>query len=151
MRPSQVGSRIFSDHERIRATVVEVDTIVKQILAGDEHLARRLRERGRYLYKQLGRHLDLEDDILIGALRDIGKAGTQLAHDIELEHREQRALLTYLLERLEDAVNPPILLVRDFLGFTSLLRDDMKAEETHLLAIGLLRDDVETAGSGSLR
>jgi hypothetical protein len=66
-----------------------------------------------------------------------------------VEHREQRELLTYLLERLEDAANQPILLVRDFLGFTSLLRDDMKAEETHLLSIGLLHDDVESVGPGT--
>ena len=147
MRPNEVGKRILSDHERIRETVVEVDAIVEQILAGDEHFSQSLRERGRYLYMQLCRHLDLEDGILIRALHDIGKFGTELADDIEVEHREQRELLTYLLERLEDAANPPILLVRDFLGFTSLLRDDMKAEEAHLLSIGLLRDDIETVGS----
>ncbi len=143
MRPSEVRRQILSDHELILATVSEVDTIANRILAGEDQLSRSLRERGKYLYMTLCRHLDLEDAILIDALRDIGSFGTQRADDLQVEHREQRELLTYLLQRLEDATQPLILLVHDFLGFTSLLRDDMKAEETHLLNAELLRDDVE--------
>jgi hemerythrin-like domain-containing protein len=147
MRPSEVRRRILSDHELIRAAVSELDSIADRILAGEEHLSGRLRERGKHLYLKLCDHLDLEDAILVRALRDVGNVGAQRADDLEVEHREQRELLTYLVGRLEDSTHPPILLVRDFLGYTSLLRDDMKAEEANLLNFGLLRNDAEAVGT----
>ncbi len=141
MRGSEVRRRILADHQLIRTTASEVETIADRILAGEEHLSLKLRERGQHLYTRLCRHLDLEDAILVSALRDVGEF--EPADDLEVEHREQRELLIYLLERLGDEAQPLMLLVRDFLGFTSLLRDDMMAEEANLLSDGLLRDDLE--------
>jgi hemerythrin-like domain-containing protein len=101
-----------------------------------------LRERGTALYEQLCGHLDLEDVVLAGALRETGGWGEERAEELEIEHSEQRELLAYLLQRLDDSSQPATLLVEDLIQFTALLRDDMKREERDLLSEKLLRDDV---------
>ncbi len=98
------------------------------------------RERGQHLYTKVCLHFDLEDAILVSALRDVGKF--EPAGDVEVEHHERRELLIYLLERLGDEAQPLVLLVRDLLGFTSI-RDDMMAEAADLLSDRLFRDDLE--------
>ncbi len=50
------------------------------------------------------------------------------------DHREQRELLSYVLQRLRDASRPPVVLARDLLAFVELLRHDMADEERALLS-----------------
>ena len=140
MRPSEVRQRILDDHRLIKMMVSEVRDLALRIQAGDEYLSGRLRERARNFYERFCRHIDLEDVILVGALRDAG--GEERAEELRNEHREQREVLTYLLERLLDPTQPQILMVVDLLNFTAWLRDDMRHEEEMILHGDLLRDDV---------
>jgi hemerythrin-like domain-containing protein len=142
MRPSEVRERILIDHQRIRGLVAEVEALAERVRAGRVELCSKLRERGTALYEQLCRHLDLEDVVLAGALRKVDAWGEERAEELEIEHSEQRELLAYLLQRLDDSSQPATLLVEDLIQFTALLRDDMKREERDLLSEELLRDDV---------
>ena len=142
MRPSEVKQRILNDHQLIKIMVSEVRNLALRIQAGEEYLSGRLRERGQDLYERFCRHIDLEDVILVGALRDADAGGEQRAEELRNEHREQREVLTYLLERLLDPTQPQILMVVDLLNFTAWLLDDMRHEEEMILHGDLLRDDV---------
>ena len=142
MRPSEVRQRILNDHQVIKIMVSEVRDLALRIQVGEEHLSARLRECGQNLYERFCQHIDLEDAILIGALRDVDAWGEERADELRNEHQEQREVLTYLLERLLDASQPQTLMVNDLLNFTAWLRDDMRHEEEMILHEDLLRDDV---------
>jgi hypothetical protein len=142
MRPSEVRQRILDDHQLIKIMVSEIRDLALRIQTGEEFLAGRLRERGRNLFEQFCHHIDLEDVILIGALRDADAWGEERADELRNEHREQREVLGYLLERLIDPTQPQILMLHDLLNFTAWLGEDMKHEEETFLREDLLRDDV---------
>lgn len=142
MRPSEVRRRILSEHEQLRLLIAEVDALAERVHSGDVEQASRLREQGCELHRQLCLHLDLEDAILVRALREVDAWGEARAEELATEHRDQRELLAYLVQRLEDTTRPPTLLVQDLLHFTALLRDDMTREEREVLDEELLRDDV---------
>ncbi len=140
MRPSEVRQRILNDHRLIKIMVSEVRDLALRIQAGEEYPSGRLRERGRNLYERLCRHIDFEDGILIGPLRDADAWGEERAEELRNEHREQREVLTYLLERLLDPNQSQILIVHDLLNFTAWLRDDMRHQEETILHEDLLLD-----------
>ncbi len=142
MQPSEVRQRIINDHRLIKIMVSEIRDLALRTQAGESYLAGKLRERARNLYECFCRHIDLEDVILVDALRDADAWGEERAEALRSEHREQREVLTYLLERLLDPIQPQILMVHDLLNFTAWLSDDMRNEEETILHEGLLRDDV---------
>ena len=142
MRPSDVRQRILDDHKIIKIMVSETQDLILRIQTGEEQLAVKLRDRGRALYEHFCLHIDLEDVILAGALRDTDAWGKERADELENEHQEQREVLIYLLERLLDPTQPEILMVNDLFNFTVWLLEDMKHEEETLLTEDLLRDDV---------
>ena len=142
MRPSEVRQRILNDHQIIGIMVSEIRDFALRVQAGEEHLSARLRECGQNLYERFCQHIDLEDAILIGALRDVDAWGEERADELKIEHQEQREVLTYLLERLLDPSQSQILMVNDLLNFTTWLSEDMKHEEETLLHEDVLRDDV---------
>lgn len=142
MRPSEVRHRILNDHEFIKKMVWGVRDFAHRIQAGEAYLSGELRERGQDLYEHLCRHIDLEDVILVDALRDADAWGKECAEELKNEHREQREVLSHLLERLLDPFQPQILMVRDLLNFTAWICADMKREEETILREDLLRDDV---------
>jgi hemerythrin-like domain-containing protein len=142
MRPSEVRQRILDDHQLIQVMVSEIRDLALRIQAGEQSLSGKLRERGRNLYECFCQHIDLEDVILVGALRDTDSRGEERAEELRSEHREQREVLTYLLERLLDPTQQQILMVHDLLNFTAWICDDIRHEEETLLHEDLLRDDV---------
>ena len=142
MRASEVRQRILDDHQLIAIMVSEIRDLALRLEAGEKELAGKLRERGQILFDRFCQHIDLEDTILIDALREADAWGKERADELENEHQEQREVLTYLLARLLDPTQPEILMVHDLLNFTEWLREDMKHEEETLLHKDLLRDDV---------
>ncbi len=142
MRPSEVRQQILGDHQLIEIRVSKVRDLAVRIQAGEQFLSGRLRERGQDLYEHLCQHIDLEDVILVDALRSADAWGEECAEELRSDHEEQREVLAYLLERLLDPTQPQILMVHDLLNFTSWLRDDIRHEEETVLREDLLRDDV---------
>ena len=142
MQPSEIRQRILSDHQLLKIMASEIQDLALRIQAGEVYLSGKLRERGRNLYECFCRHIDLEDVILVSALHNADAWGEERAKELRDEHREQREVLTYLLERLFDPTQPQILMVHDLLNFAAWLCDDMRHEEETLLHQDLLRDDV---------
>ena len=141
LKPSEVRGRILGDHADLRRMLAEIEDLAERFERGDAEVARALRDHGLALHARLCAHLDLEDEILAPALQNADAWGEVRAERLAREHREQRELLQYLLERLREESRPTLLVAREFRNFALLLRSDMEQEEETALREDLLRDD----------
>ena len=141
MQASEVRSIILAEHEVIRGMLREIDTIAKgAITSGGD--ASMLRGRGRALHQKLVAHLDLEDRVLVPALRDSDGWGEERARQLSEEHQEQRELLEYILKQLGSQSRTTRVLGRTLRNFVDVMLDDMNHEESAILRGDVLRDDV---------
>lgn len=125
--------RILREHAELRDHLDEIDALLGEC-ERDAAAVVRLRELGLALYRRLSEHIDLEDRMLVPALRARGADGPQRAVDLQRAHAEQRELLTFLVERLEMQSRPAVLTVRELRSFADYLREDMAQEEFALLS-----------------
>ncbi len=128
MLSTDVRARILAEHEELRRRLSRLERLARELLGG-RGTEGPLREDGRRLYEMLCAHLDFEDAHLAPALRRAAEGGRQRCDRLARDHREQRELLRYVLERLVDASRPPVVLARDLLALAELLRSDMADEE----------------------
>lgn len=142
MQPSEVREMILADHNEIRGLLDRVEACVRKVVSGNTAETPKLRESGAALHDKLCRHLDLEDRYLAPALRYADGWGEERARQLAEEHREQRALLAYILEQLRDTDRLPALLGQTLQTFVTAIRDDMEHEEAAVLRDDILRDDV---------
>jgi len=142
MRPSEVRSRILSDHETIRAMLVAVDRVCDETLRGESHLAGPMRLEGEALLERLLEHMRWEDQYLRPALLAADSWGLERAERLDRDHREQRELLHYALGSVQDQGHSPMVVARQLLDLVRLLREDMDEEEELLVNERVLRDDV---------
>lgn len=133
MRPSEVRSRVLSDHTALRRDAALVEKLAGEVSEGREGALPALRQQGRQLHGRLCEHMRFEDAHLAPALRQSDAPGEGRAEHLAAAHREQRELLDYLLERLSDGSRPAVVLAGDLRSFAELLRDDMDWEEAGLL------------------
>ena len=93
------------------------------------------------LYETFAAHLLHEENTLEPALRARGAEGAKFAERLAHEHREQRALLAYLVSRLEEHPVPTLLVAREVRSFAEYLHHDMAHEESTLLSAAALPDE----------
>jgi len=108
---------------------------------GDSADGAKLREDALALYETFAAHLLHEENTLEPALRARGAEGARLAERLVHEHREQRALLAYLVSRLQDHPSPTLLVAREVRSFAEYLHQDMAHEEATLLSAAALPDE----------
>ncbi len=142
MRPSEVRRRILEEHARLRGLLSEVESLVELLRQGHEEMEPSLRERGTELHDFFLRHLELEDVILVTALREADGWGDERAGLIACEHREQRELMSQIHARLIDGGCPGQTLARELGELSVRIREDMCEEERVMLDERVLRDDV---------
>lgn len=140
MRASRVRKRILVDHEYLRRLLDEVDQRALRVARGVEEEVGTLRALGLQLLGRFSEHLALEDRLLAPALRRAGRVGRERAERLDADHREQRELLDYLLEKVRDPSRPAAVLAAEWRGFVELLLDDMAQEELTILERELLED-----------
>ncbi len=131
MRPDEVRERIRAEHEELRTLLRSVQDLTGRAAGGQKDAVEDLRQQGLRLNERFAAHLDLEDVHLVPLLRE-GR-GNDAAERLANEHREQRLLMDFLLERLRDTRRPAVLLVRELETLVELLRDDMGNEEKELV------------------
>lgn len=133
MAGSEIRKRILGEHAELRLIAAAVEELAGRVAEGEGGTVSALRLRGLELHERLCRHLELEDELLVPALRASGRGGAERAEKLCQEHGEQRALLAYILERLSDLTRPSLVLGRELRNFAELLRDDMDYEESAVL------------------
>jgi len=135
-----VRRRVLEDHERLRGELERLEGLAEQILREAE--AEMLRAESEQFLERLLRHMRWEESYLLPALLDADAWGRERAARLERDHREQRELFAFILERLRDGARPTAVVARDVCNLVDLLRDDMREEEQDLLDERVLRDDV---------
>jgi hemerythrin-like domain-containing protein len=135
MADSELRQRVLDEHAELRVIVGAVEELAARVAEGEARSVGALRLRGLELHERLCRHLDLEDALMVPAIRSAGRAGARHAESLGREHLEQRALLAYILERLNDLTRPSLVLGRELRNFAELLYDDMDYEEASLLPL----------------
>jgi iron-sulfur cluster repair protein YtfE (RIC family) len=141
MEPGAIRQSILAEHARLRELLDEISALAERFHGGDETVGEALREAAMGLYETFAAHLRREEATLEPALREQGADGVRLADRLSHEHREQRALLTYLAGRLSESSRPTILVARELRNFIEYVRLDMVHEETSLLTAAVLPDE----------
>ncbi len=146
LMPSEVRSRIRSDHAELRKVFDEVTALATKVKAGETRLQGRLRERCREVYGTLLRHMELEDAILAPALRETDSFGPVREQQLRDEHAQQRGVLARALSELDNSEKGAAALAQSVVDLMESIRQDMEHEDADLLNENLLKDDVINAG-----
>ena len=141
MRPSEVRERIIEQHKDIREMLIDLERMCDRVIDGKGYLGAALAEYARALHTKLLEHLELEDSILVPALRDADAWGEVRADSLLEHHRTQREQLSAALLTTTDAPAGPDF-AKQVLALIADLRDDMQHEEGDILSRDILRDDV---------
>ncbi len=141
MLPSQVRSIILGDHVWLRELLADIDELARRVAEGDHELLGRLRERVPRMSERFLRHLDLEEERLVPALRDADAWGDERAALLLREHAGQRERFGELLRSLREARSPARTLALEVRLLVRDLLFDMEHEEYALLSPSVLRDD----------
>jgi iron-sulfur cluster repair protein YtfE (RIC family) len=137
-RPSKVRALILRQHAEISASLAQLAGTVAP-LAQDAASSAEASRLCRRLYAQLSEHLDLEDEVLVPALRETDAWGGLRADALIRHHQGQRQELILLVST--DGIEPSHLAER-LMQLIEGLRQDMAQEERDILSADLLRDDV---------
>lgn len=142
MRPSEIRERVLQDHRELRAQVARVEGLSRAALAGTAKSMEDLRAEVRGLIRTLDAHMRWEDEELLPALARADEWGPERVRRMQSDHSEQRELLRYATDVLDDATRAPELIARTTLDLARLLQDDMEDEEEVMLDPDVLRDDI---------
>lgn len=135
----QVRSRILAEHAVIRTALDEMDALLDAFQRGGPDLGRRLRLHGAEFFDAFSSHLDVEDVVLVAALRTLSD-GEPMARRLAKEHREQRRIIAALLDQIRDDANPTTQVASELRTFINSVRIDMEHEEVTILREGLLAE-----------
>jgi len=139
---SALREAVLEQHAVLSELLDAVEVAARRVQGGDGSVLQLLRDRGRELHARMSEHLEFEDRCLVPVVRAIDAWGPERAQQIEEEHQDQRELLRFVLERLEDRSAPVQLLAEQLRSFVGAVRDDMQYEERAVLSEAVLRDDV---------
>jgi hemerythrin-like domain-containing protein len=141
MQPAAVRKRILEEHRKLRALLDALVPLAARFEHGDVTVGSQLRDDAMALYETFAAHLLHEENSLEPALRARGAEGARFAERLAHEHREQRALLAYLVARLQEHPVPTLLVAREVRSFAEYLHHDMAHEESTLLGAAALPDE----------
>ena len=142
MLPSQVRRTILEDHEHLRGELVALESLAKVLAAGHREPLATALSALQAMKQRFFDHLDLEEAILIPALRDADSWGPERADLVLREHTEQRAEFEQLVVQLALPGIAAEAVGRRIATWIGALRADMDHEDTAVLSPDLLRDDV---------
>jgi len=142
MLPSKVREHVLHDHEVLRRRLGEIQRLARDVVANERQHVAGLRARAQELLDTLAEHMRWEDRYLSPALEDSDAWGPERADLLAEDHREQRAFLSELVAKLNDATQPPTELAEALLDLVDRLYRDMDEEESFFLDPNVLRDDV---------
>ena len=143
MDPSEVRKRIVGEHEQLRAHLEILEESAK-VVREYGAAVRKLTEKSQELLKDLRGHIDLEDAILVPAIREADAWGESRAQELTDHHAKQREQLTSAIDDVAAGRMAPPELAAQMLDLVAYLRRDMEHEEETYLKEDLLRDDVIT-------
>jgi iron-sulfur cluster repair protein YtfE (RIC family) len=140
MDPSEVRERILREHVALREALVLLGDALDAGDAGDADRFEEARSRTAKLCSQLNSHTELEDRVLVPALREADSWGEVRAAKLLVHHREQREELKLLAEQAH-SLAPAAFSQRAHALINDVIAD-MLHEEAAIINDRVLRDDV---------
>jgi len=145
MAPGQVRSVIMAEHSHLRGLLDLTEGAAERVLSGggfDETAVNAVRERAHHLRTALFAHLELENRVLVPAIREVPCFGPDRAERVLIEHAEQKKAVDGALMMLDDRSHPAAAVAAEIARLVQTLRKDMDFEEEALLDQFLLRDEM---------
>jgi len=145
MAPSQVRSVIMAEHAHLRGLLDLTEEAAQRVLSGGgfgDDALQAIRDRAHHLRTALFAHLELENRVLVPAIREVPGFGPDRADRVLLEHAEQKKAVDGTLMMLDDQSHPAAALAAEVERLVQALRKDMDLEEEALLNEFLLRDEM---------
>jgi Hemerythrin HHE cation binding domain len=142
MLASELRRRILEDHERLRARLLVLEAQAGAVGRTGKSHAGELRNQASELLLRLRDHMHWEDLHLRPFLLVADAWGQERAEALDRDHREQRELLEFALERIQAEGHPTAIVVKTIVDLIALLRADMEDEEARVLDPSVVRDDV---------
>lgn len=150
MAPSQVRSVIMAEHTHLRRLLDLAEESAERVLSGGgfgDDAVQAIREQAAHLRTALFAHLELENRVLVPAIREVPAFGPQRADQMLLEHAEQTKMVDGTLMLLDDRNQPAAALAAEVKRLVQGLRRDLDVEEEALLNEFLLRDEMIPDGA----
>lgn len=143
-QPSEIRLRILEEHQQLRELLDEIERAATKAPEHDpqKEAEDTLRAAAARLHEVLTRHLELEEKILVPALRDADGFGPARVEELLTEHEEQRADLEFAIGRAARSLGSYEHVRTHLLRLCERLREDMTHEEDEFLSKDLLRDDI---------
>lgn len=145
MPPAQVRSVVLSEHVHLRSLIDLTESAAVSILkagaCGHTDL-QLLRERTRQLLTAMAAHLELENRVLVPAMRKVDGFGVVRAEQLLSEHASQHRAWDAMIGQLDDPNQAPVEIAASVARLVQDLRNDMVAEEESLLNAEILRDEM---------
>ena len=120
--PSEVRKRILEDHRALRGVLDRLEALARGRLQGRESVSDELLAQARVLDQRLRKHMDLEEHILVPALRRADAWGPERVERFHAEHQRQRQ--RQIMTAVQAAAERPLV---EFAliawGFVHMLRD----------------------------
>jgi hypothetical protein len=132
---------ILEQHRALAGTLDQVQQAASGLIAAGHASIERALELAHELSKRFSEQIDLEEGILVPALRDSDAWGHQRAAELTQKLGEQRRELSSL-QLTDDCAAEPYALAERLVAVVESLRANMTLEERHMLSPELLRDDV---------
>jgi hypothetical protein len=145
MRPGELHTRIVDDHRALRGLLEALERRAQQVLDGELPLVGPLRTDGEALCRRMLDRMDWEDENLAPVLASLEARGTAMEAKLAKDHHEQRELMGYLMEGLQDQNRPPLVIARNLLDLARTLRRDMEDEEQTLRDARILPGETPAA------
>ena len=136
--PSEVRERILADHVVLRRMLERLEVRARRLLQRRNRQHPGLYEELRVLHERLREHFELEERILVPALRATDAWGPERVAQFHEEHTRQRDIMDGFSHGGE---RPSVELALMAWGFVRLMLEDMAEEEKISLNERVLRDD----------
>ncbi len=136
-RPAWVRERVLGEHEVLRGMLTSLEALATRVLDGDARVLGELRAASSELYQTMLRHIELEETLLVPALREADSFGAVRAVDLHAEHDHQREAL---FDALMVAPLEGVELAQSAVRIAAELRTHMAHEERELVSDEVLRD-----------
>ena len=144
MLPSEIRELILAEHRRVAPLLDAVEDCARLALIG-RCSENDLRKRGWEMESVLLELLDEERRMLHPELLQVDAWGEVRARNLEMSHRQRRAMLAHTREAAAGGVVSPRQLAERLLHTVAAIRADMRREEQEFLSPDLLRDDLVVA------
>lgn len=140
LEANKVRRRILDEHTRISGWLAELEHLARRLRTGEpgipEEVAKRVKNFRTFFFS----HLDLEERILVPALRQAGDESVGVADRLIQEHGSQRGMVDRFVQGVAAESAAPVDLAKAVDDFVEDIRADMRAEESVELDPTLLHD-----------